>query len=278
MLSRLTFSAATALVLAGSGLAQADGHVTADTVVASVNGTEITLGHLIIQKQGLPQQYQQIPSDVLFDGLLNQTIQQTLLGQTLEGTPKSVQLALDNQERSLKAAQAIEDAVEAGMTDEKIRAAYDAHDWGLEYQAAHILVATEEEANALIDQLSDGADFAELARENSTGPSGPNGGDLGWFPQGAMVPAFDEAVTSMEVGAIAGPVQTQFGWHVIRLNETRPVAPTPFEQTGGQFVEQVQRDLVEARIQELSANADITRMDLESFDTSVLNNTALISE
>lgn len=278
MLSRLTFSAATALFLTLPGLVQAENHVSADTVVATINGTDVTLGHLILQRQSLPPQYQQIPADVLFDGLLNQVIQQTLLSQTLEETPKSVELALENQERALKAAEAIQDAVEAGVTDDMVRAAYDAHDWGVEYQAAHILVETEEEANALIEELDGGADFAELAREKSTGPSGPNGGDLGWFPQGAMVPEFDEAVTSMDVGSVAGPVQTQFGWHVIKLNETRPIEPTPFEQAGEQFAEQVQREVVDARIAELEGSADITRMDLDGFDPSVLNNTALITE
>ena len=100
----------------------------------------------------------------------------------------------------------------------------------LQFKASHILVATQGEATDLITQLNDGADFAELAKEKSTGPSGPNGGDLGWFSPGQMVAPFTSAVEVLEDGAYtAEPVQTDFGWHVILRETSRETEPPTFE-------------------------------------------------
>ena len=118
-------------------------------------------------------------------------------------------------------------------TDEEIRALYDEQMQEappLEFKARHILVETQGEAQDLIAQLDGGADFAELAKENSTGPSGPSGGDLGWFPPDRMVPEFSNAVVELEDGAYTkSAVQTQFGWHVILREDSRESTPPPFE-------------------------------------------------
>jgi peptidyl-prolyl cis-trans isomerase C len=99
-----------------------------------------------------------------------------------------------------------------------------------EFKARHILVDTQSAAVALIEELQGGADFVKLAQENSTGPSGPSGGDLGWFTAQSMVKPFSDAVATMEDGAFTpSPVQTQYGWHVILLEETREGAPPPLE-------------------------------------------------
>ena len=118
-------------------------------------------------------------------------------------------------------------------TDEEMQAMYD-EQIGLapptEFKARHILVATQGEAAEIITQLDGGADFAELAKEKSTGPSGPSGGDLGWFPPERMVAEFSQAVQALEDGAYSKePVQTQFGWHVILREESRDAAPPPFD-------------------------------------------------
>ena len=187
---------ALAIVLATglSGGALADGHVGADTVVATVNGQDLTLGHMITLKQRLPQQYQQLPLDVLFDGILDQLVQQTLLGETVDNLSTGTRLTLENEERALRANEAITRVVADAVTDEALKAAYE-ETYGSaepekEFNASHILVATEDEAKALVEALNGGADFAELAKEKSTGPSGPRGGNLGWFGTGAMVPPF----------------------------------------------------------------------------------------
>lgn len=260
--------------------AQAEGHASADTVVATVNGTDITLGHMLVLRQRLPQQYQQLPPNVLFDGILDQLVQQTLLGQEVETLSTASQVTLDNEMRALRASDEIRRVVEAAMTDEAIAAAYD-ETYGntepeTEYNASHILVETEEEAAALVTELEDGADFAELAKEKSTGPSGPRGGELGWFGTGAMVAPFEEAVVAMEVGAVSAPVQTQFGWHVIKLNESRIKDAPPLEQVRGQLQETIQADAVAKRIEELTEGAEISRVTVEEIDPSLLNDPSLL--
>ena len=93
----------------------------------------------------------------------------------------------------------------------------------LEYNASHILIETETEAHQVREQLLDGANFAELAQHRSIGPSGPNGGQLGWFREGIMVPVFEAAVMQLQPGEISEPVHTQFGWHVVLLHEVRRI-------------------------------------------------------
>jgi len=99
-----------------------------------------------------------------------------------------------------------------------------------EYNANHILVKTEQEAKDIIKQLDEGAKFTELAKQLSTGPSGKDGGALGWFKPGDMVAAFSQAAMALTEGQYTkNPVKTQFGWHIILLNKTRPVDPPSFE-------------------------------------------------
>ena len=118
-------------------------------------------------------------------------------------------------------------------TEDELRALYDEQVKlapPLEFKASHILVETQGKAVDLIAQLEGGADFAELAKENSTGPSGPSGGDLGWFPPDRMVAEFSEAVQALADGAYTQvPVQTQFGWHVILREDSRESTPPPFD-------------------------------------------------
>ena len=111
-----------------------------------------------------------------------------------------------------------------------------------EYKARHILVETQGAAVELIGQLNEGADFEELAREHSTGPSGPSGGDLGWFGPDAMVQPFSQAVQQLEDGAFTtAPVQTQFGWHVILREESREASPPPLESVRDVIKQQVEQ-------------------------------------
>ncbi len=280
MSKRLNLLAGAALALSLSNPVQAQ-DASADTVVATVNGVEITLGHMILVRAGLPDQYSQLPNEVLFDGILNQLVQQQVLAaEAPETTPRRVELALDNERRTLMAAEAIDDKLGADLTDEAIQAAYDAQygDAGgdTEWNASHILVATEEEAQALVEELNGGADFAELARENSTGPSGPNGGSLGWFGTGMMVPAFEEAVATLESGAVSAPVQTQFGWHVIKLNETRTADAPALEDVRGQIEQELSASLVDEYLNELTEAADVDRSGAEGLDPELLGQIDLL--
>ncbi len=262
---------------------QAQDTLTADSVVATVNGTEITLGHMLMVRASLPDQYQQLPDDVLWDGIMDQIVQQTVLSQQDSGEEtRRIKLALENERRALLAAQVIEGIVGDAITDEAVQAMYDETylqgEQSEEYNASHILVETEEEAAAIVEELNGGADFAEVARAKSTGPSGPNGGQLGWFGAGMMVPEFQTAVEELEVGAISGPVQTQFGWHVIILNEKRTKEAPALEAVRGEIENQLSQQAVTQKIDELTDAATVTRTAKEEVDTSVLSNIGLLED
>ncbi|MDU8927870.1 peptidylprolyl isomerase [Alisedimentitalea sp. MJ-SS2] len=282
MSKRLSFMAAPlvalALSMAPAGAGEGPG---ADSVVATVNGTEITLGHMLLVRADLPPQYQQLPDDVLFDGILSQLVSQTLLEQSLKGdAPRNVRLALANERRSLLAAEAISVALSDRMTEEAIMAAYSAKyegSPGKEFHASHILVESENEAKALISRLEGGADFATLAKEHSTGPSGPSGGDLGWFGvTRRMVPEFQAAVDVMEIGSVSAPVETEFGWHVIMLIETRLAEAPPLEEVRGEIEADLQAALIEEHIATLETTAKIDRSAESSFDPAILKDLSLL--
>lgn len=276
---RLT-TVATAIVFSFANIAHAENHVDADTVVATVNGTEITLGHMIVLKSRLPAQYQQLPPAVLFEGILDQLVQQSLLGEEVKELSTGSRMTLENEERALRAAEAIQNLTNQAATDEALQAAYNdvygSADPETEYNASHILVPTEEEAQSIIADLEAGADFAETAQEKSTGPSGPRGGELGWFGQGAMVAPFEQAVMAMEAGTISEPVQTQFGWHVIKLNETRLKSAPALEEVRGELMEKVRMDAIDARVTELVEGADIARSTADEIDPTLLDNISLL--
>ncbi|MFC7702704.1 peptidylprolyl isomerase [Plastorhodobacter daqingensis] len=263
------------LALAVPALAQ-----DAETVVATVNGTEITLGEMIVLREQLPEQYQALPDEVLFEGILDQLIQQTALAQTLEGNlSRRDQIAIENERRAYIASTVLSEAADAAVSDEALQQAYDRlfaeAEPTREYNAAHILVETEEEARALKSEIDGGADFAELAREHSRDGAAQGGGALGWFGPGMMVQPFEDAVTQLEVGEVSDPVQTQFGWHLVRLNETRMAEAPALDDVRGELAAELQREAIEARIAELTANAEITR-NPEGIDPGVLRNQMLL--
>ncbi len=265
-----------ALSIAGPSRAQTSDGPDLDQVVATVNGAKITLGHVAAAKATLPEQYQTLPTDVLFPGIIDQLIQQTVLQQSFEGeAPARVTLALENESRSLFAAEVVESILAEAVTEELIEKAYQdsysAGDQGVEYSAAHILVETEEAALEVIEEVNGGADFGAVARQKSTGPSGPRGGDLGWFGLGQMVPAFEQAVVAMEPGQVSEPVETQFGWHVIKLNETRVKEAPALEDVREELTRQVRDAAVTAKIESLVEAADIDREGGAAMDASILN-------
>ncbi|WP_335948409.1 MULTISPECIES: peptidylprolyl isomerase [Salipiger] len=254
-----------------------------DTVVATVNGEDITLGHMLMVRTTLPEQYQQLGDDVLWDGILDQLVRQAALAQDENAVEtKRVTLSIDNERRALLAGEVVKAIAETSVSDEAVQAAYEADytdaEMGKEFNASHILVETEEEAQALVEELEGGADFAELAREKSTGPSGPNGGELGWFSAGMMVEPFQAAVETLEDGAVSEPVQTQFGWHVIKLNETRAKEAPALDEVRGEIEMSLQQQAVEKYIDETLASAEVTRMDKSEADVSALSNMQLLED
>ncbi len=255
----------------------------ADTVVATVNGEAITLGQMIAMKEGLAQDATaNLPDTALWDLMLDQMVRQTAVGQlkanSLTARDKA---AMEIDRRAYLAGAALEDVAAADPTEEELRAAYDTH-FGAnatpatEYNAAHILVATEDEAKAIADELAKGGDFAKLAEEKSTDNSSANKGDLGWFQLDMMVPPFSEAVKALKPGEVSAPVQTQFGWHVIKLNETREVTPPKFEEIKDQLAVQIRRERVDALIQKTTSDAKIEKT--EGIDHALISKTDLLEK
>lgn len=283
MQKRLTFLAPLAFAATLALPVSAQETVTADpsVVVATVGDTEITVGHMIVAWASLPQQYQDLPDDVLFQGILDQLVQQSALEQQFTGElPKRVEIQIENERRSLTAGEAINDIMEAPVDEAEVQAAYDEEystvDQEPEFNASHILVETEEAALEVVTALEGGADFAAVAREKSTGPSGPNGGQLGWFGKGAMVPEFEQAVLAMEPETVSAPVKTQFGWHVIRLNETRiPEAPT-LEEVREQIELQIRQIRAQSKIEEVTAAASVDRSGAEGVSPSVIKQVTVL--
>jgi len=252
-----------------------------DTVVATVSGTELTIGHMLDVKRQLPEQYQTLEGSVLFNGIIDQLIQQELLSGTITDDPSWLGTAMENQRRNILSSVVINALRANAITEDTLQTAYASKfpegSGEQEYKASHILVETEQEVRDLLVMLDDGADFGGLATEHSIGPSGPRGGDLGWFGKGQMVTPFENAVMGMDTGTYVGPVQTQFGYHLIFLNDRRVTAPPPFEDVRGELEVEIQNAAVEDHLRGLIANADVVMSD-GTIDPSVLSTLDLMAK
>lgn len=241
-----------------------------DPVVAVVNGEKILRSDVENAQGNLPQEYQSVPMAQIFPMLLTSMIDSKLVAADArankinedEEFKANVALVMDQ----LLERYAVQKEIALAITDEKLRAAYDAGavETGSEIQARHILVKTVEEANAIIKSLDGGADFAELAKEKSTGPSGSRGGDLGFFGKGQMVPPFEEAAFALKPGMYTKtPVQTQFGYHVIKVESERAAQAPSFEDS----VEKLRADAAQAAggayVDRLRADAKIERFEID---------------
>jgi len=273
----------TAIVLAGT-LAwpvKAQDTPSPDTVVATVDGTDITLGHVIVAYSTLPPQFQQLEPSVLFGAIIDQLVSQTALAQSFDGEiSRAARVSLENEERSVLAGEAVEKVMAAAVVEAEALAIYNERyaggTSGEEYNASHILVETEEEARAIVEEIAGGADFAETAREKSTGPSGPGGGELGWFGTGRMVPDFEAAVIALGIGEVSDPVQTQFGWHVIKLNDTRSLEAPSFEESRAEIELELRQEAVTEHVEALVAAADVVRPDVSGIDPTQISNIDLL--
>ena len=282
MFKNTSFAAATAIfaILATPTLAQ-----DASTVVARVGDVELTLGHAIAIRGQLPQQFAQIPDETLFPALIEQLIEQELLSQSYAGQLTTVEtLMLQNESRNFIANAALVRVAEEAVTEESVAAAYqayaDAFSQGeavIEYNAAHILVREEAERDTVVAALAEGREFADVAREFSMDGSAQQGGDLGWFSDGMMIPDFQAAVEALEPGQVSDPLQTQFGWHVINLLAVRDAAVPPLEEVREEIVTEIQREATRAAVTALREEADVENLS-EGMDTSLLSQRELLDE
>lgn len=254
----------------------------AATVLATVDGKDITIGHVIALRGRLPEQYQQLPDDVLLEGIVEQLIQQTVLMNALEGQlDDRTALGLENEKRAFLASEMLARITEREVTEEDLKSAYaeryDAAIPDQEYDASHILVESQEQALELVKLLEDGADFATLAREKSTGPSGANGGNLGWFGKGQMVKPFEDAVVQLAVGEISAPVETQFGWHVIKMNDIRNTKVPTLEDVRDELAMEMQEKAAEDEIARLTEQANVSREELD-VDPAIIRDVSLFDK
>jgi peptidyl-prolyl cis-trans isomerase C len=238
-----------------------------DPVVARVNGFELHRSDVEEAARGLPPQARQQPPDKIYAALLDQMIATTLVAQAarkakVQDEPRAkrhLTLITDQVMAQLY----VDKIVLAGMNEQKLKAKYDKLMKDAppreEVNARHILLANEADAKAAIEELKKGADFAKLANQKSTDPAGKtSGGDLGWFTKDQMVPEFADAAFNLKKGEITDqPVKTQFGWHVIKLEDRRQAKPPTFDQVKPQLADEVARDLVGEKMKELKTAARI---------------------
>jgi peptidyl-prolyl cis-trans isomerase C len=268
-LSIVRIGAAAAMIALSAPLALAQ-DVAPETVVATVNGTPITEADLTIAIADLEQQFAQLPEDQRRAAALSAVIEIRLLAAEAEtkgladGDDFNRRMDMLRQ-RALHSAY-IDEEVANLVTDAAVRARYDEEiaklDAGEEVRARHIIVPTQEEAAAIIEELNGGGDFEEIAKEKSQDGAAAQGGDLGYFASGQMVPEFEQAAFAMEVGAHSTePVQTQFGWHVIKVEDKRAKQPPAFEQVSGQLRSVLLRDAYMQRVTELREAAEVEIAD-----------------
>ena len=255
----------------------------ASTVVATVGGVDITIGHMIAMVTTLTEEQLQLPANVVFDGVLERLIQQEAVSQSRPEPDLMTLLLVDNEMRSLKASRVVNELAERiEVSEEDIQAAYNARfsefTPATEYNASHILVETEEEAKAVLAELEAGGDFASLAEAKSIGPTGPNGGLLGWFGPGRMVPEFEAAVMELGIGKISAPVKSQFGWHVIRLNETRDPAKPTLDEMQEEIKQEVWRRQLDNEILTMVDVVKVNRVDTTDISPLIIGQLDLIQQ
>jgi peptidyl-prolyl cis-trans isomerase C len=234
-------------------------------VVARVNGEDVLLGEVLRLAASLPPQYQQQFSQI-YPLLVRRVVDFRLAGKAgraqgmMEDEDVKARIA-EAEDRAIREVY-LERKIEERVTDAATRAQYakflEENPPKTEQRASHILLKTEAEALEVIAKLDQGADFAELAKESSTGPSADNGGDLGYFTADQMVPEFADAAAKMQPGEYSkAPTQTQFGWHVIKLEDRREVAQPAFADVEDQLRDELTRTTVETILAELRADAQV---------------------
>jgi len=240
-----------------------------ENVVALVDGMEITETELAFAAEDLANDLRSIPAEERRAFLITVLIDMKLMAnearkQSLDQSAAYMERLRYLEERALRRAYFTQ-RVEGGVGEAEVRAAYEIfvgdQAASPELRARHILLDTQEEAIAVVAELEGGRDFAETAQERSTGPSGPSGGDLGFFGRGRMVKEFEDAAFELEVGQVSVPVQTQFGWHIIKVEEMRQTPPPPFEQVAGQIQQQLMREQYDSVVNELKNTAVIEIAD-----------------
>jgi len=242
-----------------------------DPVVATVNGVEILRSEVQEAHQLLPREYSSVPLEMIFPNLLDSLIDTQLSAADARvrkiDQEEEVKEQLAGIETRLLQRIVLQREIDASLTEETIQARYDEmikKSGKEEIHVRHILLKTEDEAKAVIEELGKGGDFAELAKQRSTGPTGPAGGDLGFFGKGQMVPEFEAAAFALEAGKHTEvPVQTQFGWHIIKMDERRVAEPPKLADVIDQIRTSISQEVGGAYLTRLRGEAEISRFNLD---------------
>ena len=261
LVRRVSCGVLTAVCLA-STMAQANDQIS----VGTVNGKDIWLDDVLRAVERLPEEFQQTPLENYYAQLVADIIDSQLAAAAArnDGFDQEPEIAdaMKMAANRVLAESWLAEKVRADVTETAIQNAYDKFVADIasreQVTASHILLETEADAKAVIATLQDGGDFATLAKEKSTGPSGPNGGALGTFGRGQMVPAFETAAFDLAVGSYSDtPVQTQFGWHVIKV-DGKDIAPAPdLESMRAQLANNLSTQALGRLLEELRASQDI---------------------
>lgn len=270
---RLTQLAAT-LFLTSVAFLPVHGHAAdeADPVVATVAGVEIRASELTLAEGDLDPQFARLPDEqrrvaALAAVIDIKTLARKAEAEKLDQTDEFKKLMEFQRDRALHNA-IFKSSVVDPVSDADLKARYEKEMADApaeeEISARHILLETEDEAKAVIAELDTGKDFAELAKEKSTGPSAAQGGDLGFFTKGRMVPEFEAAAFTLQAGEYAKePVKTQFGWHVIKVEERRETAAPAFEEVIDQVRQVVMRERYAELIRSARSETEIEVLDAD---------------
>ena len=244
----------------------------ADPVVARANGVDIRQSDLGLAEEDIGSAMPQMGPEQKRDYLITYLADVIILAQAADAhqlaNRNDVKQRIEFERHKALMEALLQDAGKAAMTDDALHKVYDEAIKQTpneqEVHARHILVPTEGEAKDLEAQLKGGADFAALAKEKSKDPGAAEGGDLGWFTKVQMVPEFAEAAFKLDKGQVSDPIKTQFGWHIIKVEDKR-VKPTPtYDQVKGQLENYVARRAQAEMVDNLRKSATIERLDQPS--------------
>ena len=250
-----------------------------DPVVARVNGVDIRQSDLAFAEEEIGGNMPTIPPEQKRDYLINYLVDVIVLSQAAEkqnlGDRPDVKRRLTFDRSRLLMESLLQDAGKASLSEDAERKVYEEAVKQVkneeEVHARHILVPTEDEAKAILAQLKGGADFATLAKEKSKDPGAAEGGDLGYFTKEQMVPEFAEVAFKLGKGQLSDPVKTQFGWHIIKVEDKR-IRPTPtFEQVKPQIENYVAHRAQAELVDNLRKSATVERLDKPATPDASLN-------
>ena len=253
-----------------------------DPVVARANGVDIHESDLAFAEEEIGSNMPQMPPEQKRDYLITYLTDVVIVSQAAEkqklGDRDDVKRRLSFDRNRVLMEAMLTDVAKAALTDDAMHKVYEEAVKQMpteeEVHARHILVASEDEAKAIEDQLKKGGDFAALAKEKSKDPGAADGGDLGYFTKDQMVPEFADAAFKLDKGQISDPVHTQFGWHIIKVEDKR-TKPTPtFDQVKAQLANYVEHKAQAEMVDNLRKNATVERLDkpaAPALDPSALN-------